>query len=60
MKGIPPSTLCVSWAVTAIRQTLTMAHRNSVPRACDSDSDWLKFLLEPFAKVPILRGMFYK
>lgn len=59
MKGFALSTLRVSWPVTAIRKTLTMARRNSVPRACDSNSEWLKFLLEPFAKVPILRVKFY-
>lgn len=37
-KGIPPSTLYASQAVIVIRQTLTIARRNSVPRVSDSDS----------------------
>lgn len=48
LKGIPLSTLCELGCDT-IRKTLTMAHRNSVPRACDSNSEWLKVLLEPIA-----------
>lgn len=35
-KGIPPSALYASCPVAAIRPALTIAHRNSVPRACDS------------------------